>query len=106
LIFANACFSAVTNSNQDPTAIESNRKLAGMAEAFFERGVQNYIGTGWPVVDGTAATFARTFYERTLAGALLSDALADARKEIFDEGSTWGAYQHYGQSTARLVGER
>lgn len=106
LVFANACFSAVTNGNQDPTAIESNRKLAGMAEAFFERGVQNYIGTGWPVVDGTATTFAEIFYKRALSGALLSDALADARNEIFDQGSTWGAYQHYGQSTSRLVGER
>jgi hypothetical protein len=103
LVFANACFSAVTNGNQDPTAIESTRKLAGMAEAFFERGVQNYIGTGWPVVDSTATTFATSFYERALSGALLSDALADARRKIMNEGSTWGAYQHYGQSTARLV---
>jgi hypothetical protein len=103
LVFANACFSAVTNENQNPTALESNRKLAGMAEAFFERGVQNYIGTGWPVVDETATTFAVTFYEKALKGALLSDALADARRKIMNDGSTWGAYQHYGQSTARLV---
>lgn len=105
LIFANACFSAVTNEDKAAsTALESNRKLAGMAEAFFERGVQNYIGTGWPVVDQSATTFATTFYDRALRGNLLSDALADARNKIMDEGSTtWGAYQHYGQSTARLV---
>ena len=105
LIFANACFSAVTNEDKAASsALESNRKLAGMAEAFFERGVQNYIGTGWPVVDQSATTFATTYYDRALRGNLLSDALADARNRIMDEGSTtWGAYQHYGQSTARLV---
>jgi CHAT domain-containing protein len=74
-----------------------------MAEAFFERGVQNYIGTGWPVVDQTATTFATAFYRRALRGAFLSDALAEAREAIMQEGPTWGAYQHYGQSTARLV---
>ena len=104
LVFANACFSAVTNEKQGPTAHESNKKLAGMAEAFFERGVQNYVGTGWPVIDSTATTFATAFYKRALRGAFLSDALAEARKKIMNEGSTtWGAYQHYGQSTARLV---
>ncbi|HJQ69300.1 MAG TPA: CHAT domain-containing protein [Blastocatellia bacterium] len=105
LIFANACFSSVTTEDKAAsTALESNRKLAGMAEAFFERGVQNYIGAGWPVVDQTATTFATAFYEKALSGSLLSDALADARRKIMDDGSTtWGAYQHYGQSTARLV---
>jgi hypothetical protein len=103
LVFANACFSAVTNQKQSTSAHESNKKLAGMAEAFFERGVQNYIGTGWPVVDQTATTFATAFYRRALRGAFLSDALAEAREAIMQEGPTWGAYQHYGQSTARLV---
>jgi hypothetical protein len=103
LVFANACFSAVTNQKQSTSAHESNKKLAGMAEAFFERGVQNYIGTGWPVVDQTATTFATEFYKRVLRGAFLSDALAEAREAIMEEGPTWGAYQHYGQSTARLV---
>ncbi|HEX5731760.1 MAG TPA: CHAT domain-containing protein [Blastocatellia bacterium] len=103
LVFANACFSAVMNKKQRPTAQESNKKLAGMAEAFFERGVQNYIGTGWPVIDSTATTFATEFYKRALGGALLSDALAEARDKIMKEGPTWGAYQYYGQSASRLV---
>ena len=122
LVFANACFSAVCKDDnpenkawnhededltitveKDPSAEKGNRKLAGMAESFFERGVQNYIGTGWPVADDSASTFAQVFYKNVLKGNPLGDALAEARKAIFDLGSTWGAYQHYGQSMARLV---
>ncbi len=119
LVFANACFSAATLGAgrrkgkargraglvfQDKFTPEAtNKKLAGMAEAFFERGVQNYIGTGWKVKDEAATRFATTFYARCLAGDSIGDALAAARRDIFEYGSTWGAYQHYGQSNARLT---
>src|SRR5262249_21928065 len=46
LVFANACFSAVTTEHQ-----EQQRQLVGLAQAFFSRGIQNYIGTGWEVDD-------------------------------------------------------
>jgi hypothetical protein len=103
LVFANACFSAVTNNGEVPSPRASNRKLAGLAEAFFERGVQNYIGTGWEVNDSAAELFAQVFYEQALTGKFLGDALAEARRAIFKSGPTWGAYQHYGQSNARVV---
>lgn len=103
MIFANACFSAVLHGGKEPSAEQSNQKLAGLAEAFFERGVQNYIGTGWAVDDMAAVQFAEVFYERALGGNFLADSLAEARRAIFDSGPTWGAYQHYGQSNARLV---
>jgi hypothetical protein len=103
VVFANACFSAVTNPQGEPSTEQTTRKLAGLAEAFFERGVQNYIGTGWPVDDAAAVQFAGVFYESAMNGKLLGEALADARRSIFNAGSTWGAYQHYGQSNARLV---
>jgi CHAT domain len=103
VVFANACFSAVCHGGQEPSAEHSNQKLAGLAEAFFERGVQNYIGTGWAVDDAAAVKFAKVFYERALAGKYLGDSLSEARLSIFNDGSTWGAYQHYGQSNARLV---
>ena len=103
LVFANACFSAVTHNGVVPAAEETNRKLAGLAEAFFERGVQNYIGTGWQVIDDEALEFADVFYQQALRGSLLGEALAEARSKIFDLGSTWGAYQHYGQSNVRLI---
>ncbi|HZO55883.1 MAG TPA: CHAT domain-containing protein [Bryobacteraceae bacterium] len=103
LVFANACFSAVVTAGKALTAAEMNRQLAGLAEAFFERGISNYIGTGWPVDDGPAVTFAAAFYENVLQGERLGDALATARQQILDDGPTWGAYQHYGQVAARLV---
>ena len=105
LVFANACFSAVVREGPALTADEMNRHLAGLAEAFFERGIQNYIGTGWPVADDPAVTFAATFYAEALTGGTLGEALALAREKILSEGSTWGAYQHYGQVDATLVAQ-
>ncbi len=103
LVFANACFSAVIKERQAMTADETNRRLAGLAEAFFERGIQNYIGAGWPVEDIPAVEFASVFYQNALAGETLGDSLAAARKRIIGQGSTWGAYQHYGQVNGTVI---
>lgn len=103
LVFANACFSGVIRSGNPFTLQESNRNLAGLAQSFFERGVENYIGTGWPVDDAAALRFAKVFYEEALSGTGLGASLSKARKAILTSGSTWGAYQHYGQATATLV---
>jgi hypothetical protein len=72
-------------------------------------------------------TFARHFYSQVLTGLIppepnkeseeandnelsqppkpttLSDALSKARIVIQHQGSTWGAYQHYGQANGRLI---
>jgi len=105
LVVANACFSAVVREGAPLTADEMNLRLAGLAEAFFARGVSNYIGAGWPVADGPAVKFAAEFYRQILAGKTLSFALASARGEVLGEGSTWGAYHHYGQGDATLVAQ-
>ncbi len=103
LVFANACFSAVIRERKTMTADQKSRRLAGLAEAFFERGIQNYIGAGWPVDDEPAVEFATVFYENALLAQTLADSLAAARKKIMGQGSTWGAYQHYGQVNAQLL---
>ena len=103
LVFANACFSAVVRQGAALSADETNRRLAGLAQAFFERGVQNYLGAGWPVDDGPAVTFAKTFYENVLRAETLGTAIAAARGGITEDGPTWGAYQHYGDANARLL---
>lgn len=103
LVFANACCSATIGERRAMDASEMNRSLAGMVEAFFERGIQNYIGAGWPVDDLSAARFASVFYEGGLGGKTIGEALAEARYAIMNQGSTWGAYQHYGQPNARLI---
>jgi hypothetical protein len=116
LVFANACFSAVTSDSS-----EEPRHMAGLAQAFFGRGIPNYIGAGWKVDDSCAQQCARSFYaclmgltgygpdDGVAAGqsdATIGRALQLARKMAADanpESSSWGAYQHYGHVGDRLV---
>jgi CHAT domain-containing protein len=105
LIFANACFSGVIREAAAHAPDELSKGLASIAQAFFERGVPNVIGSGWPIGDKQAAGFAETFYENALGTTpRLLDALTSARKRVFDEGvgATWGAYQHYGNPGDQL----
>ncbi len=109
-VFSNACESGITPDRSQ----ERNDKLApSFAEAFFARGVANFVCTAWPVDDEAARTFALTLY----AGLLGLDrseskitarnngpipmhlAIRQARLEIAattNGRTTWGAYQHYG----------
>ncbi len=103
LVVANACFSAAIKDRPAMSAEEMNRGLAGIAEAFFERGVRNYVGSGWPVDDALAARFAAVLYRQCLEGETLREAVAAGREAILHEGTTWGAYQHYGHGATRLV---
>jgi hypothetical protein len=115
LVFANACFSAVTSHVQaDPRG-----QLVGLAQAFFARGIPNYIGTGWAVADECASECARWFYALVLGlnspsgevigtspPATIGDALLVARQKAFESdksSSTWGAYQHYGRLGDKLL---
>ncbi len=85
------------------SADELSQGLASIAQAFFERGVSNYIGSGWPVNDEQATTLARTFYDCLLKGKPICDALQAGRAEIAGYGDTWGAYQHYGNPNDVVV---
>lgn len=113
LVFANACLSSVT-ADLD----HQRHQQVGLAEAFFARGIENYIGAGWLVNDQLAKQFAVRFYSQVLGlrpsllgdrvvdaapPATLGEALAEARRAILHQDATWGAYQHYGQSNAKLV---
>lgn len=106
LVFANACYSA----EFDPVARHNQlREQAGLAEAFFARGVRNYVGAGWAVDDAQARAVAAAFYEQALGLAsgggpdTLGDALLTARRGVMDRGNTWGAYHHYGTWDDRLL---
>jgi pimeloyl-ACP methyl ester carboxylesterase len=105
LVFANACFSGVLHGGRAFAADELNKGLATIAQAFFERGVPNYIGSGWPVDDAQALTMAEVFYTSVLQRFTLGNAVAAARGAVFAEQvqSTWGAYQHYGNPQDHLV---
>lgn len=109
LIFANACFSGVIREATAQAPDELSKGLASIAQAFFERGVPNFIGSGWPIGDQQAAGFAETFYEHALGPTpRLLDALTASRKSTFAEGigATWGAYQHYGNPGDQLYKNR
>jgi hypothetical protein len=107
-IFSNACESGITPDRSE----ERHADLApSFAEAFFARGVGNFICTAWPVDDEAARTFARRLYSALLglppvAGfANLHRAMRDARRAIasdFAGSRTWGAYQHYGNPYFRF----
>jgi hypothetical protein len=116
LVFANACFSAVTTNPN-----EQRGQLVGLAQAFFARGIPNYIGTGWQVDDECARECARWFYTRILGlgrpadseavigtspPATIGESLLEARRAAYRfkrESSTWGAYQHYGRISDKLL---
>lgn len=119
LVFANACFSAVTGAaTSDP---RQRRQLVGLAQAFFARGIPNYIGSGWQVDDQCAQELARWFYARALGlvspgeghppevtapPATIGEALLEARRAAYalkPESSTWGAYQHYGRVSDKIL---
>ncbi len=71
LVFANACFSAVTSDHN-----EQRKHMTGLAQAFFARGIPNFIGAGWQVDDACAEECARWFYARVMG---LSGPGADRR---------------------------
>lgn len=112
-IFSNACESGVT---PDRFGAESLGVAPAFAEAFFQRGVRNFVCTAWPVDDAAALLFATRFYESflglgdadglhpvTIREALLLARRAIASSEEVYGGGTWGAYQHYGNPSFRFL---
>ena len=115
-VFSNACESGVTPDR----ARDRNPRLApSFAEAFFNRGVANFVCTAWPVDDVAARGFAVTLYANLLgiqsegvsnAGGPvpMHEAMKQARLAIArtpNGRTTWGAYQHYGNPYFRLFYE-
>jgi pimeloyl-ACP methyl ester carboxylesterase len=106
-VFSNACESGVTPSRPD---MRTPQLAPSFAEAFFERGVKNFVCTAWPVADDSATKFAGSFYETLLGvqtgrAAYIHEAMTTARREIWQDGTgvqTWGAYQHYGNPWFKL----
>ena len=78
------------------------RGVGHLANAFFQQGLRNFIGTGWAVEDAAAIEFVKVFYESVSRGVTLGEAIAEGRRAIFHSGSSWGAYQHYGEPNTLL----
>jgi hypothetical protein len=113
-VFSNACESGITPDR----ARDRNPRLApSFAEAFFNRGVANFVCTAWPVDDVAAREFAVTLYSNLLGIQTVAadtpvpmhEAMREARLTIArtpNGRTTWGAYQHYGNPYFRLFNEK
>jgi hypothetical protein len=117
-VFSNACESSIT---PDRARQRDSDLVPSFAEAFFAKGVSNFVGTAWPVDDLAAVRFATTLYGKLLgleplgpdgeAGPgsqpplMMHEAMRLAREAIatMERGRrTWGAYQHYGNPFYRV----
>jgi CHAT domain len=106
-VFSNGCSTGVTPPKV--TSV-SRRAVPSFAEAFFQRGVKNFICTAWPIASNPARDFACTFYKVMLGGEsgrlrFMYEAMREARQSIRSTPAgarTWGAYQHYGNPWHRV----
>ena len=122
-VFSNACESGITPDRSEKRSVEL---APSFAEAFFARGVANFICTAWPVGDDPARRFALKLYSGLLGleadtprnntknkeaffkpGKFepMHEAMKQARlsiKEAYNDSLTWGAYQHYGDPYFRF----
>jgi hypothetical protein len=70
-----------------------------------------FDGTAWEVPEGPAKLFAEVFYTALFqSGDTLGAAVKAARNALYarrtewgEFGTVWGAYQHYGDPTRRLI---
>ena len=103
IIVANACHSGVVSDvrigNEQPQ-MKSHQLLPTLANEFFRKGAQHYLGTGWQVDDQGAVKFAKLFYRSFLEDAkTIGDSIVEARRKLAQDGVgplLWASYQHYG----------
>ncbi len=107
LMFLNACQSAMMSESGTNTLPSMPSKKAeaeaGLAEAFIFNGVQQFIGTYWPVGDKAALAFAKRLYEELLTGQTIGDAIYYARQEVLKVNKKdWATYVHFGDPVFKL----
>jgi CHAT domain-containing protein len=103
IVFLNACQVGRTG--------RSLSGVGGFASAFLSpksrEGAGVFVGTLWSVGDGSALSFATTFYERLQAGDTLVSATRAARNRAKDAREpTWLAYTVYGHPDAKISGPK
>jgi CHAT domain-containing protein len=105
VVFANACESGVTAEWGGGYTYDG--RVYGLASAFLQAGVSNYIGTFWRVHDDASAHFAVTFYNEVLYGGTLGQSMQAAREAVIQRMGwnelSWAGYMLYGDPTYCLV---
>ena len=106
LVFVNCCHQGHIDPAVEARAAERAQQArrpalaASVAVELISLGVRGVVAAGWAVDDMAAERFANAFYERLLAGDALGAAAQNARQAAYDlqpRGTTWGAYQCYGE---------
>lgn len=106
LVFLNCCHVGRVDPNAEARrhANVNQRErpsfAASLAVQLIRIGVRGVIAAGWAVDDVAAACFARRFYDVFADNATFGHAVKVARAEAYrakPHGTTWGAYQCYGE---------
>lgn len=101
LVFLNCCHLGTVKREE----VAFNRLAASVAGQLIEMGVRAVVACGWAVEDSAALAFAEAFYTAMLQGIPFGRAVFLARQAAHTtspRGSTWGAYQAYGDPDYRL----
>jgi beta-lactamase superfamily II metal-dependent hydrolase/pimeloyl-ACP methyl ester carboxylesterase len=95
VVFLNCCQLA---------GVGTHRFAPGIARELMGIGVRAVVAAGWNVDDEAAVAFARSFWTALSDGDRLGLAVHEARRAaaIAGGGTTWAAYQCYGDSGYRL----
>ncbi len=104
LMFLNACQSAMISEDGKNTPPSKQAKAeAGLAEAFIFNGVQQFIGTYWPVGDTAALAFAKRLYGELLNGQTIGEAVYYSRQEVLKvSDKDWADYIHFGDPAFKV----
>ena len=105
LVFVNCCYLSRSDPAQTLKPYNRAEFAAGVARALIDIGVRCVIAAGWAVEDEAAAVFAKTFYTRLLGSSTFIEAVHDARDATYahnPRGTTWAAYQCYGDPSWRF----
>ena len=105
LVFINCCHLGST-AGDSSHYVPFHKLAANLATQFIKMGARAVIAAGWAVDDAAAKTFATSFYQRLLDGAVYGEAMLQARRDTYlrhGHTNTWGAYQCYGDPSFSLA---
>jgi len=90
-------------------APDAQQGVVSLAEAAIGSGVRAFVAAAWPVGDMAAAAFGETLHRELLDGAPFATAVRLARaaaRRMEPQGSTWAAFQCYGDPNFRMSTRR
>jgi len=103
-VFLNGCQSGHSREWKIDADYE---KVYGLANAFLLCGVRHFLGTFWEIQDEPSLLFALEFYENLLNGAMIGEAVREARvrlvHDLGEENVIWASYMLYGDPTFQYI---